>query len=166
MRNFLIKTLILTGMLVMVNANIIQSEVIPGAPTAPVRTPAEFEPVRSVFLQWANAGDDEKWDALYRYLVDSIHQAGATVRVLVPDQAHGQKVRTHCVIHDIPVPDLIYCDNLGRYTRDWIPQTIYHNYNNTTIKSAWVDSKSSYVGDVGKAQRECATRARGGKRNR
>ncbi len=112
----------------------------PEPPSQPVRSPAEFEPVQSVFMQWDFSHNKLSFKELHLYLIENIIAAGAEVIIMATDKYNDVNNIIDYLKNigglsqstiDTKVKLLVYHDltagGIYDWPRDYLCQTIYSN---------------------------------------
>lgn len=92
-------------------------------PPFAVRTPAEFEPVEAVAIQWSSYEEDE----LHAFLVENIQLAGADVIIIIDGESGKEYIENYLENEGISLNKVKFITRSADsiWIRDYGPQTIY-----------------------------------------
>jgi len=100
-----------------------------------IRTPAEFEPVKTVVLQWDYTGGKKadiknlrEYNSLHNFLVKNIQLAGAKVLILVDDSSVQSSITSYLTSNGTPLTNVTFKIQTTNsiWCRDYSATTIYY----------------------------------------
>lgn len=129
-RGFAIRFAYFLALLNLVAAEGVHAQISPYPPPGPVRTPAEFEPARSVVVNW-NYAPGDIFNPVQVFMLRNIPPSGAKVYVIVKDFQQQRDIEIYLASQSPPVDmthvEFLYLGQWGMnsWARDYMGQSIF-----------------------------------------
>lgn len=113
----------------------------PVGPEMPIRTPAEFEPVERVIMQW----DFNECNEFHKEIIEHVTRAGARVLLLIDNQTQGQQIvgyleQNNVLVNDI---DVLMVETDSIWARDYSGTNVF--YGEDKVRG-YIDWSCTYPG--------------------